>query len=65
MKRFCQYIEHNWPSQQLDSELTESCYAAFVDPTGFWHTLFKTEFKRFIDFFEAQDKNNCNDRVNR
>jgi hypothetical protein len=63
MKRFCDYTEHHWPSQRLNSELAESRYAAFVDPTGFWHALFKVEFKRFIDFLEAQDTNNCNDRV--
>jgi hypothetical protein len=63
MKRFCEYAEHNWPTQRLNSELAETCYAAFIDPTGFWHALFKTEFKRFIEFFEAQDENNRNDRV--
>ena len=64
MKKFCQYTEDHWPSQRLNHDLAESRYAAFVDPTGFWHALFKTGFKNFIDFHEAQSEHNRNEKVN-
>ena len=28
MKQFCEYLTLNWPSQRLNSELAQSCYAA-------------------------------------
>jgi hypothetical protein len=50
IKKFCEYLTVNWPSQRLSTELAGSRHSAFVDPTGFWHALFQTEFPRYIGF---------------
>jgi hypothetical protein len=63
MKKFSEYLTLNWPSQRLNSELAESRYGAFVDPTGFWYALFKTEFKHYIDYIDAQHDSNRSQRV--
>jgi hypothetical protein len=63
MKQFCKYIVQTWPSQELNPDPAESHDAAFVDPTGFWYALFKTEFKRFVCFLMAQNEQNSSQNV--
>jgi hypothetical protein len=47
----------------LSSELAGSRHSAFVDPTGFWHALFQTEFPKYISFLENQCAANWSQRV--
>jgi hypothetical protein len=63
VKKFCEYLTINWPGERLSSELAASRYTAFVDPTGFWHAFFHTEFPRFIGSLENQRAGNRSARV--
>jgi hypothetical protein len=63
IKKFCEYLTIHWPSQRLSSELAGSRHSAFVDPTGFWHALFQTEFPKYISFLENQRAANRSQRV--
>jgi hypothetical protein len=62
IKKFCEYLTINWPSQQ-STELAGSRHVAFVDPTGFWHALFQTEFPKYITFLGNQRAANRSQRV--
>lgn len=63
IKKFCEYLTENWPSQRLSTELTDSRHSAFMDPTGFWHALFQTEFPKYISFLVNQRAANRSQRV--
>ena len=63
MRKFCDYLTFHWPSKRLESELTQSCHTAFVDPTAFWYALLKTKFKRYISFLKAQPISNRSQQV--
>jgi hypothetical protein len=61
--KFCKYLTEHWPSQSLNSDLADQRYCAFVDPTGFWFSLFNVEFRKFIGFLEARPEGNRSERV--
>lgn len=50
IKKFCRYLEQHWPTRQFNPELAGAFCTAFVDPIGFYHILFKSEFKRCQDY---------------